>query len=651
MMSTSFVVVLLSRALAFTHVAPARRLQLRLDATHLVVFTGIEDMRCTDHPGIAKAADHDWSAVLLADASEEVMTSRQRLRRKAVDCAARDLDQELRRRYGGHLARTTDLETLLKDVDVAHVVDAVGVDRELLGHPKVETWEPPGLLSEEEEETFRFDESNALRKDAMLEPLPAPVSSTFFSLEEKKNEESRHDHDDGRGIVEPYAWVAVEKCGCLGGPAVVEEYLTVGRSEMSKRYLSDVNADSLYAAAQQWVVGDNDKASERLAVRETAERLIAPALAVGGLSKREVAMAARNKGARFPVPKWRDVARSDAGALLDVAEWRDWHDRIQKRKGAEDGTTKWWRWGSGGYMIRYKKWDGHDDDEKRALVLIHGFGASADQWTRLVDAIHKSGKKCGPIYAVDVVGFGLSAKPGLSYTQHLWESMLYEFVEDVVPEKVVLCGNSIGGGLAAGLAANLGQSKCAGLVLCNSAGVILDPDADKDLQESGTSMKAKTMAVLNGKEESLEPFVTPPGGQLLLDAFGQAVIEFLAPQIPKLLVRYYPTNPANADANLAETIGRDARDPGCANVIGSGAKLPPQRSLNEVLRDFGGPILVPQGEFDYVSGPERTRLRADQLATISGVPATVNLLESGHCPHDETPSLVGESIMRWLSKF
>lgn len=59
---------------------------------------------------------------------------------------------------------------------------------------------------------------------------------------------------------------------------------------------------------------------------------------------------------------------------------------------------------------------------------------------------------------------------GLSYTQHLWEGLLVDFALEVMgAQPFVAVGNSIGGGLAAGLASNL-RTLCRGLVLCNSAG-------------------------------------------------------------------------------------------------------------------------------------------------------------------------------------
>lgn len=85
---------------------------------------------------------------------------------------------------------------------------------------------------------------------------------------------------------------------------------------------------------------------------------------------------------------------------------------------------------------------------------------------------------------------------------------------------------------------------------------------------------------------------------------------------------------------------------GAANVIGSGAKLPPQRSLNEALNAYDGPVLVPQGALDAVTGPERATERGETLGTLRpGV--TAKLFQSGHCPHDETPELVAGAIGEW----
>ncbi|KAH8048295.1 hypothetical protein JL722_12524 [Aureococcus anophagefferens] len=116
---------------------------------------------------------------------------------------------------------------------------------------------------------------------------------------------------------------------------------------------------------------------------------------------------------------------------------------------------------------------------------------------------------------------------------------------------------------------------------------------------------------------------------------------------PELLVKYYDNNPANADDALVAAISRDALDPGAANVIGSGAKLPPQRSLNE---DFAacGPILVPQGAYDGVTGPDLARSARDLETIRPGIDVT--LLDAGHCPHDETPDLVADAVAAWWPK-
>ena len=58
---------------------------------------------------------------------------------------------------------------------------------------------------------------------------------------------------------------------------------------------------------------------------------------------------------------------------------------------------------------------------------MHGFAASAEQWQRLVHQLRaQAGEEpLPPVYALDLLGFGMSEKPGLSYTQYVWEAQVW----------------------------------------------------------------------------------------------------------------------------------------------------------------------------------------------------------------------------------
>lgn len=58
----------------------------------------------------------------------------------------------------------------------------------------------------------------------------------------------------------------------------------------------------------------------------------------------------------------------------------------------------------------------------------------------------------------------------------------------------------------------------------------------------------------------------------------------------------YPMNPKAADRYLSDEIYRAACDPGALGVFRSVFYLPPPRPLDHLIREYGGPTLILQGE-------------------------------------------------------
>jgi pimeloyl-ACP methyl ester carboxylesterase len=326
-----------------------------------------------------------------------------------------------------------------------------------------------------------------------------------------------------------------------------------------------------------------------------------------------------------------------------------------------------------------KDYDAQEECDKiPAMLLVHGFAASVEQWERLVHSLRSQNVKASrngngdggekdttpPIFAVDLLGFGHSEKPSLSYTQYLWEAQVVDFcVEVMEAAPVVLVGNSIGGGLSAGAAASLGKDICKGLVLCNTAGVLKDPDDYEGYTINTAAKNVPRLEISTFTEAAMEgnPNEAPYGpvplfGNNVLDLFGRAVIRFIYPQIDQRLSLIYGNRLANADEAVSYAIKQSAKGPGSANVIGAGQKLAENRPLNEVLRGF--PTLVVMGLEDQVSSPAVAKGRAElfeKLATGSSsseeaVSVVVERIEKGgHCPHDEVPDAVASALLKWFS--
>ncbi|MEQ2256358.1 1-acylglycerol-3-phosphate O-acyltransferase abhd5 [Ilyodon furcidens] len=86
---------------------------------------------------------------------------------------------------------------------------------------------------------------------------------------------------------------------------------------------------------------------------------------------------------------------------------------------------------------------------KTPLVLLHGFGGGVGLWAQNLDAL----SSCGPVYALDLLGFGRSSHPQFSpdpkEAEEQFVVALEEWREKVGLEKMVLLGHNLGGYLSA----------------------------------------------------------------------------------------------------------------------------------------------------------------------------------------------------------
>lgn len=83
-----------------------------------------------------------------------------------------------------------------------------------------------------------------------------------------------------------------------------------------------------------------------------------------------------------------------------------------------------------------------------ALVLLHGYGDSADTWRPLLDVLAHHGRRA---VAVDLPGFGAAARLLAGPVLEQWDSFAAALVRHVAAEDgcdVVLVGNSLGGVVA-----------------------------------------------------------------------------------------------------------------------------------------------------------------------------------------------------------
>ena len=279
----------------------------------------------------------------------------------------------------------------------------------------------------------------------------------------------------------------------------------------------------------------------------------------------------------------------------------------------------YWQWrGHSVYYVRSSE----RHPERPPLLLIHGFGASTDHWRKNISGLSKDFE----VWAIDLIGFGRSAKPELQYSGDLWRDQLHDFITNIIGRPAVLAGNSLGGYAALCVAAQRPES-AAGLILINSAGPFSEPQPAPEAPplQKAISTVAKTLFQQDWASFLLFQYVRQRS------------------TIRKTLEKVYLDQSAVTD-QLVEEIYLPSCDPGAPKVFASVFRTPQGEKIDVLLSQLNCRLLMLWGEGDpWMNSTERSAKFRNHYPEL-----TEHFIKAGHCPHDEVPEQINELIRRWI---
>jgi pimeloyl-ACP methyl ester carboxylesterase len=236
------------------------------------------------------------------------------------------------------------------------------------------------------------------------------------------------------------------------------------------------------------------------------------------------------------------------------------------------------------------------------LLLLHGYGESLTTWRAIFDPLAAGTK----VVAVDLPGFGGSAKLDVAYSLPAMTDRLSQFIDRWISGPVVVVGHSMGGELAAALALAR-PDRVKRLILIAPAGYRIGLGG---IAGSMTPSKARTI----GRYLALRSFVTPihdPGW------LGE------------------PDSSANYDQTGDTSYSRAA-----SRVLEEFDFV----ALRSRFRELVQPTLLIWGGLD----PVVPFAAGDTLSRIIPCVKFLPLPRAFHRPHAETPDTVIAAIRRFL---
>ena len=287
---------------------------------------------------------------------------------------------------------------------------------------------------------------------------------------------------------------------------------------------------------------------------------------------------------------------------------------------ATSATPKTWNWR--GYPITYQQ----SGETGTAVILIHGFGASWGHWRKNIPVL---GESCR-CYAIDLIGFGGSAKPtpgvDIGYTFETWGQQVADFCREVVGSRAVLIGNSIG---------------CI---------VAMQAAVDNPELALGVAAINCSIRLLHDRKRVTLPWYRNYGSLVMQQILGNKQIgNFFFQQIAKpkvvrkVLLQAYRRAEA-VDDDLVNMLMKPAADKGAVDVFLAFTRYSQGPLPEDLLPRLTCPTILLWGTDDPWEPIEMGR----ELGKISTVDRFIPLEGLGHCPQDEAPEVVNPILLSWI---
>lgn len=93
-----------------------------------------------------------------------------------------------------------------------------------------------------------------------------------------------------------------------------------------------------------------------------------------------------------------------------------------------------WKYGDMFYEVKGAR-------DAKPLVLIHGFGpgASSYEWRKNIDTLSQQFR----VYALDLLGFGLSDRPAIDYSAETFSDLISDFLKEVVNKPAIVVAHGL----------------------------------------------------------------------------------------------------------------------------------------------------------------------------------------------------------------